>query len=108
MYAPMIINAVEAESFKLGLYEAHLLKDIQAQGHIRYLYVLQLSMDGKPCLYISSEENAMAAELGGGSHFLCAFEGDRHLNFGCSDQWADLETFKAKAIEMAKERLSVS
>jgi hypothetical protein len=107
MYAPMIIDAEEAERFKLGPYEARLIKDIRAHGHIRYLYILQLSKDGTPCLYISSEENAMAAELGGGSHFLCAFEGDTHLNFGCSDKWADFKTFKAKSIEMAKERLKV-
>jgi hypothetical protein len=49
----------------------------------------------------------MAGELGGGSHFLCAFEEDKHLNFDCSDEWADLATFKKKAVEIAKERLRV-
>jgi hypothetical protein len=107
MYAPAIVKAKEAERTKIGPYDARLLTDIEASGHVKYLYVLEVKKDGQPVLYISSEVNAMNAELGGGSHFLCAFEGEKHMNFGCSDKWADLETFKRKAYEMANRQLKV-
>jgi len=107
MYAPAIIDAKEVERFKLGPYDARLLTDIKAQGFVRYLYVLVIIKDGEPCYFVSSEVNEMAAELGGGSHFLCSFEGDRHSNYGCDDKWADLATFKEKAVEMAKDQLNI-
>ena len=107
MYSPAIINAREVERFPIGPYEGILLTDIEARGAVQYQFVLAVLKEGEPCLYISSEVNRMAAELGGGSHFLCAFEESKHLNFGCSNEWADLETFKRKAVEMAKERLGV-
>jgi hypothetical protein len=107
MYAPQIVKAKELERVKLGPYEVRLLTNIVNKGPVKYLYVVEVLKDSVPCYYISSEENAMNAELGGGSHFLCAFEEQRHLNFGCADRWADLKTFKEKAIEMARTHLGV-
>jgi hypothetical protein len=107
MYAPQFVKAKELERVKLGAFEARLLTNIVSKGPVKYLYIVEVLKDTVPCYYISSEENAMNTELGGGSHFLCAFEEQRHLNFGCSDKWADLKAFKEKAFEMAKQHLGV-
>jgi hypothetical protein len=107
MYAPQIVKAKELERVKLGPYEVRLLTNIVNKGSVKYLYIVEVLKDSVPCYYITSEENAMNAELGGGSHFLCAFEEQRHLNFGCADRWADLKTFKEKALEMARTHLGV-
>lgn len=107
MYAPAIVSAKEAERLKIGPYDLRLLTEIKAQGVVQYLYVLAVLKDGEPCYFVSSEVNEMSSELGGGSHFLCAFVGNTHQNFGCDDKWADLDTFKRRAIEMAKAHLNV-
>lgn len=107
IYSPAIVNAKTLERFELGPYTAILYGDIEASGMVRYKYILAILNDGEPRLFVSSEVNIMADELGGGSHFLCVFKGDSHLNFGSSDDWADLETFKPKAIEMAREHLGL-
>jgi hypothetical protein len=107
MYVPQIVTARELERIKLGAYEARVLTDIVSKGAVKYLYIVEVLKDAVPCYYISSEENAMNADLGGGSHFLCAFEKERHLNFGCADKWADLKTFREKALEMTRQHLGV-
>jgi hypothetical protein len=107
LYAPTVIKADEIERFKIGTYEAIMLGNIQARGMIQYLYILEIRDENGPCLYITSEVNAMKKELGGGSHFLCIFEGERHLNLGDSDEWANLDVFKGKAIELARKNLGI-
>jgi hypothetical protein len=45
--------------------------------------------------------------LGGGSHFLCIFDGNRHINCGCSYDWADSAKFTAKALRIIEERFEI-
>ncbi len=86
-------------------YTAGLFDQVEAAGGIQYAYIVAVyDATGAPVYFVTSEVNAMAAELGGGSHFLCAFDGDRHLNFGTSDQWADAEAFFPEALRMAAAR----
>ena len=48
---------------------------------------------------------ALVPESGGGSAFLCTFEGGMHNNYGCSNDWADARKFAVRALRMAVERV---
>ncbi len=109
MYMPSIKEAKPLERIRLGGYEIVFLGNIESIGAIRYKYIVVVfkAGDNKPIYFVSSEENALAKDLGGGSHFLCAFEGEGHMNYGCSDEWADYDTFADRALRMIKERFKI-
>lgn len=104
---PMMSNARAIRKHDFGAHEAVLLTDIKSVGMVQYLYALQVLKKGeeRPVLWITSEANMMA-RMGGGSHFLCAFHNGQHLNFGSSDDWANLDAFEAAALEKVRERLA--
>ena len=107
MYRPAIQEAEPLREFHFPEYEAVLLGDIQSAGLIKYEYVLQVihKATRMPCLYVAAEENEMANVLGGGSHFLCVFQGGDHRNYGDSDDWADVDKFATRALQLASETL---
>ncbi len=109
MYMPSIKEAKPLERIRLGAYDLVFLGEIESVGAIQYKYILVVYNvgDKKPIYFVSSEANALAGELGGGSHFLCAFEGEGHVNFGCSDEWADYDTFADRALRMVKEKFKL-
>jgi hypothetical protein len=78
---------------------------IQSAGGIQYAYLVGVfdNATKQPVYFVSSEVNSMA-ELGGGSHFLCVFNGDTHANCGSSDDWGDAEKFFARAMSMVEEK----
>lgn len=105
MYGPAIQTADILEEITKETFTAKLFGNIKAMGTIEYLYVLVVYPLGetKPSTFITAEVNMMAEAFGGGSHFLCAFATERHLNFGSDDKWADLETFREKSLSMAAD-----
>ena len=109
MYMPNIKSAKILERIHLGNYNLVLLGDIESIGYIHYKYILVVfkANEQTPIYFVSSEENAFSKELGGGTHFLCAFEGDTHKNYGCSNEWADYEKFADRALQMVKEKFNI-
>jgi hypothetical protein len=82
---------------------------IESVGTIEYAFILAVYDDatGEPVYFVTSEVNARAKASGGGSHFLCAFEGPVHVNMGASDDWTDPEKFFPEALRIAKERFGI-
>ncbi len=109
MYKPLITSAKPLLRYRLAPYTFILLGEIESLGVIEYLFILFAIKDEEnaPELFIASEVNAMAATLGGGSHFLGVFDPQGHWNLGASDQWANLDLFAAKALEIATTRLGL-
>jgi hypothetical protein len=108
-YAPVIGAATPVKRISLpsGKHTAILLDNIESKGSIEYRIILAVFNDQtrEPCLFVASEVNAMAKELGGGSHFLGLFPGDGHMNYGDSDDWADMGKFEKAAVELAIQHL---
>ena len=53
--------------------------------------------------------NRVASPDSGRSHFLGVFPGGpQHINLGASDDWADIEKFANKALEVIVEHFSLS
>ncbi len=79
---------------------------IESEGRIQYAFMTVVFDDAshQPVLFVASEVNAMAASLGGGSHFLGVFAGEGHANYGASNDWADPKKFFPEALRIARER----
>ena len=87
------------------------------QEEIEYLYLMPVFRvaDQELCLCVASEKNRLHGKSFAGdgtmdvgeSHFLGVFPGDGHLNLGSSNDWADLDRFTAKALEVARQHLGV-
>jgi len=106
-YMPAITAAEPVAQYSVAGLNAVLLDNIRSAGAIGYRFILVVyAATGEPCLFVASEVNAMAAELGGGSHFLGVFPGDSHENHGSSDDWANRDLFVKSALAIAEERLT--
>jgi hypothetical protein len=108
-YTPMhgAMRLINRETF----FDDHIVMlwvDIEQVGPVKYEYLLGIfdKITRQPVYFVSSEVNAMAALLGGGSHALCVFDDDGHANMGFSDNWADESAFFAEAGRLARERFS--
>jgi len=110
-YRPLVrsMNRVGARPLGDGR-TAVMFDGIESAGTIQYRFILAVYDDatGEPVYFVASEENAMAAAFGGGSHFLCAFDGGVHQNMGASDDWADPARFFPEALRRAAARFGVS
>lgn len=106
MPLPIIGDATCVRTHDLGSHIVGLLTDIENIGLVEYLFVMPVvrKSDKSTTMVVTSEANRMAS-LGGGSHFLCAFLGGEHVNYGCSDAWADIERFEAAALEKIRASL---
>jgi len=76
--------------------------------HVMYVYEGGDFLTGRPCLAVASEVNRMATAGSGRSHFLGLFPGDGHVNLGAADEWADMDSFAAKALEVVAGQFSLS
>jgi hypothetical protein len=123
MYLPVIASARRVRKFRLGPFLATLVTDCQMpatnQPIIRYKHILFLSALHdpvfKPFFAVAAERSSMLEEMalsGEGyskdAHFLGVFPGEGHMNFGMSDEWADLDKFSARALEIASQHLKIS
>jgi hypothetical protein len=105
VYGPAIAGGVPIRRIALptGKHFAVLFDDIKSASMIEYRYILATFANGskEPCLFVTSEVNKMAELDDGGSHFLCGFIDDQHVNYGSSDDWADVDKFEQKALDIA-------
>ena len=103
---PQAARGTIVRRFRVGPYTAHLEKNLRVQrGPVRYEYILA-AIDRRIrqiTFFVTSELNTANETLGGGSHFLCMFIDNDHVNFGASDDWADLEMFEAAAVKLIKQ-----
>jgi hypothetical protein len=76
-------------------------------AHVMYVYEGGDFLTGRPCLAVASEVNRMASAGSGRSHFLGLFPGEGHVNLGAADDWADMDRFAAKALEVIAEQFSL-
>jgi hypothetical protein len=93
----------ELGRYPLGPYIGVLLGDVESVGMIEYGHVLDVfdPRTGRRVFAVAAERNQLAGmKLGGGSHFICGYDGESHLNHGDSDDYADRDRFLAKAREL--------
>jgi hypothetical protein len=107
-YMPAITKARWVRYFQLGLYRAVVGSDCESIGSIQYAHVMYVfkKLEQHPCLAVTSEYSDEFGE--DGSRFLCVFFAGSHLNTGFSRDWADLDSFIHKALEMAVRELNIS
>ena len=78
-------------------------------AHVMYIYEQGDFLTGRPCFAVASEVNRVASPDSGRSHFLGVFPGGpQHLNLGATDDWADIEKFANKALEVIVEHFSLA
>jgi hypothetical protein len=111
-YAPPLEGTTESGRVEIGAAHEGVLYDYpppeQQKSSVKYLYTLAVHAKGggQPILFVTSEYNKMPPERRSGSHFLGVFAGDGHINLGASDDWADRDRFRTRALEVARERLA--
>ena len=104
-YFPDIISANPKQTFQHGKYTIGLFDNIVSEGSIRYRYVISVLDERElPCFMVTSEVNSVARIRGGGSHFLCIFDGEGHLNLSGSDDWGNEAKFTTEALRIIKEK----
>jgi hypothetical protein len=110
-YRPLVKSMNRVGAVPLGDGRTAIMFDgIESVGAIAYAFILAVYDDAtrEPVYFVTAEVNARAAEFGGGSHFLCAFDGPKHVNMGASDAWADPDKFFPEALRVAAERFGVA
>ncbi len=110
-YMPLVESMNRVGAAPLG--EKHLVvlfDQIRATGMVQYAFILAVfdKQTQNPVYFVASEVNSMAAELGGGSHYLGVFDDSGHANMGSSDDWGDPRKFFARAMRLATERFGAS
>lgn len=117
-YWPGVKGGEPRKRFRFGSYAAVVLSDFEPSDddEIKYLYVMAVFElpEGKLCLCVASEQSQELLALwerhpefnpGGNAHVLGLFDGGGHSNLGTSSDWADLEKFTAKALDVARSHL---
>jgi hypothetical protein len=109
-YRPLITAAQPKAHFSLGEHNAVLFGNIKSVGGIEYLYVLEVTAKNapEPCLIVTSEVNAMARSSRSGSHFLGVFEHIGRRILCPSDDWANLESFTERPLQIARNYLKLA
>jgi hypothetical protein len=78
-------------------------------AHVMYVYEQGDFLTGRPCFAVAAEVNRIAPPGSGRSYFLGMFPGEpQHVNLGASDEWADIEKFADKALEIIVEHFALS
>jgi hypothetical protein len=116
-YWPAVKGGKPWRRFRFGDYQALVLTELESVGFIEYLHVMAVFKvpENKLCLCVAAERNRMhERKLPGegtsdsaGSHFLGLFLGKVHMNFGSSNDWANIDRFSARALELACDHLKV-
>ena len=109
MYFPTLKKARLAKLYRLGEYLCFLLTDCESLGAIQYEHVLFVNYQGeqRPSFAVASERNEMSSQSGAGSHFLGVFPGSGHGNMGASNDWAKLDIFTARALEIVAQHFAI-
>ncbi|MBN1330561.1 MAG: tetratricopeptide repeat protein [Candidatus Heimdallarchaeota archaeon] len=101
-YVPAIVTAKVENEYFFDKYRAVIIDQIEAVGQIIYDYMVLLYEGDsiEPIYYVSLERNNLFNELGGFTHFLCAFSEDGHVNFGEYELPVVLESFTKRAFDL--------
>ena len=108
MIPPTLIDSRIVEEFPIAGYRGILHTDLKVDyaADVEFAHILAIHPEDPELdavLLVTSEVNATAGTLGEGSHFLCVFYGSQHSNHGSSDDYADLDNFKAASLELWEE-----
>lgn len=108
VYLPTITKARWVKRFQIGPYRAIVGTDCESTGPIHYTHILYIFKEGedRPYLAVSSEFAYGTGE--DGIRHVCLFFGGSHFNAGPSSDWADLEKFTQKALELVADVLHVT
>jgi hypothetical protein len=117
VYLPKLTGARVVRTFRFraasGPYCCVLVTDCRCEESPEYAHVLYvhrgLGVFGPACFAVAAEVNRLAAPGSGRSHFLGVFHGasgPMHENLGSSDEWADMERFAHRALEIVASRFS--
>ena len=105
-YVPMILRATPVRAFEAPPIKALLLDNIQTAGIVRYRYVLTVFENGDyedPLLVISSELFS-----DGPTYAIGVFTESGHETLNpISDDWADLDKFCHRALELVQKRKGI-
>jgi hypothetical protein len=105
-FMPRVTGAKPRANFNFGSHTATLFGDIQSSGRVQYTWLLVVyDAQKQPVFIVSSEVNAMAPTMGGGSHFLCVFDASGRGILSGSNDWADEELFTGRALGVVYEKL---
>jgi len=110
MYLPALKNARPASRYRVGNYLALIVTDCESIGMIQYTHVLFLLEMGQvqPIFAVAAEMNSMSLAGGETRLFLGVFSGGGHENHGMSADWADLDKFSARALQIVAERYAIT
>jgi len=100
MYMPDVKDATRVKQVEFKRHGGVLLKDIESEGGIGYLYLL-LIFDRKTeevALVVSAETSDFGE---GDAPFLCTFSPDGHANYGPKPEIVDIGEFEKQAVELA-------
>ena len=105
-YWPDVRGGTERKRIQFGDYEAVVLSDLESIDEPTYLYVMLVFKmpEGKLRLCVAAEELVMM-EPGSGEYVLGLFPGGGHVNYGYSNDWADIEKFTRVALDLAKQEV---
>ncbi|MHA1211111.1 MAG: tetratricopeptide repeat protein [Candidatus Heimdallarchaeota archaeon] len=108
-YVPAIVTAIPKSDYSFDKYRAVIIGEIEALGKIQYDYVLLLykGESKEPIYFVALERNTLYKEMGPPSHFLCAFDESRHVNFGGFESNVDLVNFTKSALEQVGIRYNI-
>lgn len=120
-YWPQTNGGTNRKRFRFGEYVAIVRSDfdpIDDEDEIEYLFVMAVFKlpELQLCLAVASEMSAGVRGLHerhpelapeGNEAFLGVFSSGAHSNLGTSSDWADLDKFVTKALDVARGRLNV-
>lgn len=109
-YMPAVESMNRIGGEPLGERHTVLLFDnIKPAGSVQYAFIAAVLDNDtqEPIYFVASEVNTMAADFGGGSHFLGTFDESGHSNLGSSDDWGDPSKFFPEAIRLASTNFGV-
>ena len=105
-YFPTILNAQTVREIDIGKYLLVLLTAVNSSDVVGYAHLL-VAFDKtthEPRFVVAAEKNDTPG-AGLESHFLGGFSGKGHINYGESDDWADIEKFEIRAREIVMKEL---
>jgi hypothetical protein len=132
MYLPDLKTMRIAKNFLLGDCFCMLCTDCVSNQAVQYRHVLfvvrppsrepnfavaaevnEMAEEGRALLRQMREQGASEEQLAAdaelvGSHYLGVFPGDGHRNLGASDDWADLDKFAVRALQIVAQEFGIT
>jgi len=111
MHGPFMRSGVPVRQYLLDPYFAVLLTQVEGVGPVELLHVLVVYKTGEPepVFFVTAELERGDTATEPRVPCLCVFAEDgTHSHLERSAEWADVERFAARAVEMVKERYGVT